>query len=765
MSDAEDLSLLELFRAEVESYATVLNEGLIALEARPDNSAAIEPLMRAAHSIKGAARVVGLDAAVRIAHAMEDALVAAQEGRLTLAPARVDLLLRSLDWIVGLSGESEETLPGWLIAHAAEGEDIERCLAAIGDLETEPAGAATAPISAVPAESAPSAAVAAAPSTADNEPRAVKVTAEALSRLTGLAAESLVEARRLEPLAGSLQQLKARQNDVADLIERLRESVVAGMTGERVARLVGEAQHALDDCRQALVGRIAELDARSRHSEHLSGRLYDQVVSSRMRPFSDGTHGLARLVRDVARQLGKQARLEIDGRATEVDREILEDLEAPLNHLLRNALDHGIEAPADRLAAGKAAEGRIRVEASHSGGMLRVRVSDDGRGIEPAAVRRRVVERGLASAEMAERMTEAELLDFLLLPGFSTRDAVSEISGRGVGLDVVQSMVQAAGGALRIASEPGRRTEFELRLPVTRSVLRALVVVIAGEPYAFPLARTERVLTIDPGALRTVEGRVYVAVDGESVALVPAREVLEVAPIADQRPRLEAAATQGTTRGGAEIAAVVVGEPRQRFALEVDGFVGECDLVVRPLDRRLGKVPDVAAASTLEDGSPIFILDVEDLVRSIDALVSGGRLTRARRAATGMTARRAKRVLVVEDSLTVRELERRLLESEGYEVEVAVDGMEGWNAVRLGDYDLVLTDVDMPRMHGIDLVRRIKADARLRALPVVIVSYKDREEDRLRGLEAGADHYLTKSSFQDEMLARVVRDLIGGPVA
>jgi two-component system sensor histidine kinase and response regulator WspE len=765
VSDAEDLSLFELFRGEVESHATVLNEGLIALEARPGTSAAIEPLMRAAHSIKGAARVVGLDAAVRIAHAMEDALVAAQEGRLTLAPARVDLLLRSVDWIVALSGESEEALPGWLIAHAAEGEDLEQGLAAIGDLETEPAGVATAPTSAAPAESAPSAAVAAAASTADNEPRAVKVTAEALSRLTGLAAESLVEARRLEPLAGSLQQLKARQNDVADLIERLRESVVAGMTGERVARLVGEAQRALDDCRQALVERIADLDARSRHSEHLSGRLYDQVVSSRMRPFSDGTQGLARLVRDVARQLGKQARLEIDGRATEVDREILEDLEAPLNHLLRNALDHGIETPADRVAAGKAAEGRIRVEASHSGGMLRVRVSDDGRGIEPTTVRRRVVERGLASADMAERMTDAELLDFLLLPGFSTRDAVSEISGRGVGLDVVQSMVQAAGGALRIASEPGRRTEFELRLPVTRSVLRALVVVIAGEPYAFPLARTERVLAIDPSALRTVEGRVYVAVDGESVALVPAREVLEVAPIADSRPHLEVAATQGATRRGDAIAAVVVGEPRQRFALEVDGFVGECDLVVRPLDRRLGKVPDVAAASTLEDGSPIFILDVEDLVRSIDALVSGGRLTRARRAATGMSARRAKRVLVVEDSLTVRELERRLLESEGYEVEVAVDGMEGWNAVRLGDYDLVLTDVDMPRMHGIDLVRRIKADARLRALPVVIVSYKDREEDRLRGLEAGADHYLTKSSFQDEMLARVVRDLIGGPTA
>jgi two-component system, chemotaxis family, sensor histidine kinase and response regulator WspE len=296
---------------------------------------------------------------------------------------------------------------------------------------------------------------------------------------------------------------------------------------------------------------------------------------------------------------------------------------------------------------------------------------------------------------------------------------------------------------------------------VTRSVLRALVVAIAGEAYAVPLARAQRVVAIDPAAVRMVEGRAYTPVDGENVALVPAREVLEVD--GSQAGLLPFAGRAAGGTNGA-IAAVVVGEPGQRFALEVDAFHGEHDLVVRPLDARLGKVPDVAAASTLSDGTPVLILDVEDLVRSIDALVSGGRLTRARRAAAGAVERRAKRVLVVEDSLTVRELERRLLEGEGYAVDVAVDGMEGWNAVRLGDYDLVLTDVDMPRLNGIELVRRIKADARLRTLPVVIVSYKDRDEDRLRGLEAGADHYVTKSSFQDETLAHLVRDLLGAPV-
>jgi len=745
--ETDDLSLLALFRSEVESYAAVLNEGLVALEANP-SAAAIEPLMRAAHSIKGAARVVGLDAAVRIAHAMEDALVAAQAGRLTLVPARIDLLLRGLDWIAALSAESEETLPGWLVAHAEEGEELERRLTAIDQLEASPtATAASAPTAAV--ELAPSAQTApAADAARADEPRAVKVTAEALSRLIGLAAESLVEARRLEPLTAALQQLKARQLDVADLLQSMRENVTSGAPLERMLRLVTETQRALDDCRQALGVRIAEFDALARQSENLSGRLYDQMVSSRLRPFGDATPGLARLVRDVARQLGKQARLEIRGRATEVDREILEQLEAPLNHLLRNAVDHAMETPEARSAAGKPAEGRITVEAVHSGGMLLVRVADDGCGIDPAAVRRRVIERGLAGSEMAEQLSDSELFEFLLLPGFSTRDAVSEISGRGVGLDVVQAIVQDAGGSLRISSTVGQGTLFELRLPVTRSVLRALVVDIAGDAYAVPLARAQRALSIDPAALRAVEGRPYVVVDGESIALVPAREVLGLS---------------GPEASGEAIAAVVVGERGQRFALEVDGFRGESDLVVRPLDPRLGKVPDVAAASTLQDGSPVLILDVEDLVRSIDVLVSGGRLTRARRAAAGATEQRVKRVLVVEDSLTVRELERRLLESQGYAVDVAVDGMEGWNAVQLGEYDLVLSDVDMPRLNGIELVRRIKADPRLHAVPVVIVSYKDRDEDRLRGLDAGADHYLTKSSFQDETLARVVRDLIGGP--
>jgi two-component system sensor histidine kinase and response regulator WspE len=288
-----------------------------------------------------------------------------------------------------------------------------------------------------------------------------------------------------------------------------------------------------------------------------------------------------------------------------------------------------------------------------------------------------------------------------------------------------------------------------MHLPVTRSVLRALLVSIAGVPFAFPMARTTGVVRLDATSLAGDAAHPAVQVGDDAIPSVPAADVLEIADA--EAPTLATAA-------------VVIGTGEQRIALEVDALLGEVDLVVHPLDRRLGEVPDVAAASTLPDGQPVLLLDVDDLVRSCAAFISGAHATRTRRAATAVP-RRTPRVLIVEDSLTVRELERRVLEREGYEVEMAFDGMEGWNAVRLGDYDLVLTDIDMPRLNGLELVRRMRADARLRALPIVIVSYKDRDEDRQRGLEAGADRYLTKSSFQDDSLAAVVRELIGAVAA
>lgn len=784
--DLSGFSLMDLFRSEAEGQTAVLSEGLMALE-RDDapSSSALESLMRAAHSLKGAARIVGLDAAVRVAHALEDNFVAAQRGEFAIRTGHVDVMLRAVDLLARIAQLSEAEAVGWqvqndglieasvaglegvrsgaVVVESAVGEDHSPLSPTLlheeggaptpqvaPELEPPTPPSPVAPVSRTPVvplpdpDSIPAGPIPAASAAPEAPGRVVRLSAEGLSRLMGLAGESLVQARQLRPFVDAIVSLRSRQAAVIEALQTLedRRSADASVIGELLARARAEAGR----CIEALNREVEALDDHARRGEDLAGRLHQEVLASRMRPMSEGVRGFPRMVREVARELGKRVRFEIRGESTGVDRDILEKLEAPLNHLIRNALDHAIEPPEERLAAGKDPVGLVRLEARHSAGMLQITLSDDGRGIDPARLRAKVVERGLSSGEVAERLSEAELLEFLFLPGFSTKEAVTELSGRGVGLDVVQDMVKTVGGVARVTSRVGKGTRFTLHLPITMSVIRALLVGIAGEPYAFPLNRIDRIVRVARDEVRRVEGRPHFPLDDQLVGLVDAVLVLGL-------PEL----------GGGEdpMSVVVVSDRNHRFGMIVDGFLGERDLEVRPLDPRLGKPPDINSASVLDDGWPVLIVDVEDLVRSIDNLLGNRRLKSAAGQAAARARKVAKKILVVDDSITVRELERQLLEGRGYAVDVAVDGVDGWNAVRVGDYHLVISDVDMPRMDGIGLVRSIKQDPRLKSTPVVIVSYKDREEDRMRGLDAGADGYLTKSSFHDRTFLDAVADLIG----
>lgn len=287
---------------------------------------------------------------------------------------------------------------------------------------------------------------------------------------------------------------------------------------------------------------------------------------------------------------------------------------------------------------------------------------------------------------------------------------------------------------------------FHLQLPLTLSVIRTLLVEISGEPYAFPLTRIDRILMVDTAEIAIAENRQYFTLDNQNIGLVTAYQVLQLPPPSHKLDFLPV---------------IIVSDRSSSYGLAVDKFLGERDLVVRPLDPRLGKVADISAAAFMEDGAPVLIIDVEDLVRSTDKLLTESRLQKVSQTAQTAESTTRKRVLVVDDSITVREVERKLLENQGYEVEIAVNGMDGWNALRTGNFDLVISDVDMPRMTGIELVSQIKNHSGLKSIPVIIVSYKDREEDRIRGLEVGADYYLTKSSFHDDTLLNAVVDLIG----
>jgi two-component system sensor histidine kinase and response regulator WspE len=586
----------------------------------------------------------------------------------------------------------------------------------------------------------PAATAAPAAPTAGSEPRAVRVNADNLDRMMQLAGESMVEGRRSPAIRRSL-------NAVRSELVHARESLEGALRRGDPVR-IASARDAVARAEASLGERLFELENFFRRTEEVSTALYHEVIGSRMRPFREGVAGFPRMVRDVSRQLGKDVRLEIAGGDVPVDRDILARLEAPLNHIIRNAVDHGIELPEVRRAAGKPEQARIVVEARHHAGQLQVRVVDDGRGIDPDAIRRKVVERGMQAADVAARLGERELFDFLFLPGFSTAKQVTEISGRGVGLDVVHQMVTSTSGTVRVESRVGAGTTFSMQLPVTLSVVRAALVQVGGEPYAFPLARIDRVLRVGTDAITAVQGRLQCEVDGESTGLVDGAALLGV----------------GETVRGAATSVVVLGDDHGKVGLVVERFLGEQDLVVRTLDPRLGKIPHVAAAAILDDGSPALIIDVEDTLATLRKQLGDGSLAGIGTAEASEGPRRAtKRILIAEDSITVREVERQLLLRLGYDVAVAVDGMDAWNQLRAGRFDMLVTDIDMPRMNGIELVRLVRADGRFAHLPIAVVSYKDREEDRRAGLDAGANAYLTKGSFHDQSFTATVTELVGAP--
>ncbi|MEX2903940.1 hybrid sensor histidine kinase/response regulator [Pseudomonas rhodesiae] len=749
-----DASLLELFSLEADAQTQVLSAGLLALERNPTQADQLEACMRAAHSLKGAARIVGVDAGVSVAHVMEDCLVSAQESRLYLQPEHIDALLQGTDLLMRIATPGNDVGPADIEAYVAL---MERLLAPSHPSPsvappTVPEPAPEPVLEELPPEPEPAPPVTSDPPRqgkrmTEGGERVLRVTAERLNSLLDLSSKSLVETQRIKPYLVSLQRLKRIQSQSMRALDTLDGQLKTQHLNLEAQEALADARRLLSEAQALLAEKTAELDEFGWQAGQRAQVLYDTALACRMRPFADVLAGQVRMVRDLGRSLGKQVRLEIEGEKTQVDRDVLEKLEAPLTHLLRNAVDHGIEMPEQRVLAGKPAEGLIRLRASHQAGLLVLELSDDGNGVDLERLRGTIVERKLSPLETALRLSEEELLTFLFLPGFSLRDKVTEVSGRGVGLDAVQHMVRQLRGAVVLEQAAGQGSRFHLEVPLTLSVVRSLVVEVGEEAYAFPLAHIERMCDLAPEDIVQLEGRQHFWHEGRHVGLVAASQLL-------QRP-----AGQSPSE---TLKVVVIRERDAVYGIAVERFIGERTLVVLPLDDRLGKVQDISAGALLDDGSVVLIVDVEDMLRSVDKLLNTGRLERIARRSQQTAEAPRKRVLVVDDSLTVRELQRKLLLNRGYEVAVAVDGMDGWNALRSEDFDLLITDIDMPRMDGIELVTLLRRDSRLQSLPVMVVSYKDREEDRRRGLDAGADYYLAKASFHDDALLDAVMELIGG---
>jgi two-component system chemotaxis sensor kinase CheA/two-component system sensor histidine kinase and response regulator WspE len=746
--------LLPRFRETTADRVEKISAALLEIErgaGTPDTS---EELARELHTLKGEARMMGFVGISTVVHAAEDLLKALEPE----SPGeRLDALLEACDAILPLLDAPAD---GGAAARAA----AERLRALISGAPPPEAAAeaGAAPVAepdpfVVAAQAAAAAARAApqapaAPEAGAAEPEAaradapapkaelgakptgsIRVDVDRLDEIAALAGDVLVEGARSMRRARELNGLFARWARLSDRVIALAERLRDERSGKLVEQIEGDV-HLLrsDTFRFARAQTEASSSAQAQF-----GLLAERIGTARLIPLSGVLAGFPRAVRDMAREQGKEAECIVRGGETGVDKAILLSLNDPLVHLVRNCVDHGIETPEERAAAGKPRLGRIVLSARTDGDLLAVTVEDDGRGISPQGVRAAALRKGIIGEHQAASLSARGALDLLFTPGFSTREQAGETSGRGVGLDVVRKRVTSLGGSVTVESEPGRGSKFTLRMPQSLSLMKVLLVRIDEDVYGLPAVDVDSVGRLDPASTTEIAGIRAVRYRGRLLPVVALGPLLSL---------------NGGPRSPRPLVAHVV-HGAEGAAVVVDGLYGEREVAVKAPGAFVKGMRFVTGAAALEDGRVALLLSTPDIVNA------------ARRLASPATSRgrerRRLRILLVDDSLIAREAEAALLRSLGHEVDEAVDGEDGWQKLQNGRYDLLVTDVQMPVLDGIDLTRRLKATPRFVKLPIVILSSLSAPEERRRGVDAGADAYLVKGELEAESFAGTLERLTG----
>ncbi|MEJ7601186.1 MAG: response regulator [Kofleriaceae bacterium] len=710
-----DDDMVELFFDEASERLEALAGKLVEIERRPADGDLLRDVFRDLHTIKGSSAMVGLQPVNHLAHAAEDLVGQIRDaGRPVDAPV-IDALLAALDALRAMLDTARARAP---IAYDPS--------AVITRLRNPSATAEPVHMADTAAADPKQAA------SADRARPTIRVDFEKLDRLMNLVGELVLgrdELRGAVASLGSVTSELTSDRGVARKVANVRGAGAVAIDGineeiSRVERVLAEV--------------TTDLDHGTDRLDAISAELREQVMRLRMVPVTGVFRKHVRTVRDLAAKLGKRARLVLHGEDTELDKLLVEALDEPLMHLVRNSVDHGLEMPEERAAATKPAEGTVTLAAAHRGNQVEIRVADDGRGLDPGKLKRRAVERGLISAPEAEALDDRGARELIFRPGFSTAATVSEVSGRGVGMDIVrQSIVTRLKGTIDVESTPGQGSAFVLKLPLTLAIIQVIVARAGGEVFAIPLDVVQRVLTVPANEVALVSDREVVVVRGKHVPVIRLDSVLEL---------------DGETEGDLQL--VLVDQGGQSYALVCDHLLGKREIVIKSLGPMLVNVPCVAGATLLGDRVAL-ILDVPAIIRRALDRPSGPR-RQVKRAATASSSH----VLLVEDSDIVRESLRRILADAGYVVTVAVDGAHGLELARSRAFDLVSTDVMMPRMDGYDLTRALRAMPEYANIPIVMVTSMGERIDRVRGFDAGVDEYITKPHDRT-LLLKVVRKLLG----
>ena len=721
---AVDADMIDPFldesRERLESVAALLLE----LERRPDDAELVRALFRDLHTLKGSSGFVGLKKLARVTHAAEDLVGQLRDRRRPVDRAVIDVLLATVDVAGALLDRAA--------ARAPLDVDEAPLLARLRD-----------PGASVPLASAPPA-PAATDQPSGDKPDSDRT--ESANKGTTTLRIDFAKLDQLLDLVGELILAKGKlSGGLGDLNHLTRELSLQRRRGAARARIAlpPEVAAELSRVQRGFEELRHDLDGAQRGLELVSGQLRDQVMKLRMLPVGRGWSRYPRTVRQLAQQLGKEVRFETQGEDVELDKVLVEQLDEPLLHLLRNAIDHGLESPDRRVASGKSREGTLRLTAEHRGSQVVISLADDGGGIDAARVRRRAVERGLLSDARARELSDDQAVDLVFAPGFSTADKVSDVSGRGVGLDVVRETLARLKGTVHVESRLGVGTTFELRLPLTLAIVQVLLVRVAGQTLAIPLDLVQRTLALPPDQVRLTGTRETILEDGVELPLLRLGRVLGWEHSAGELPN--------------ELPMVLVDLGKRVVAFSCDGFLGRQEVVLKTLGTLLQRVPG-AAGATLVGDRPVLVLDLPAVVQLANDHTTLARpVVGAVDGAHDPTTTKRARVLVVEDADVIREALRRAFEGAGCEVVVARDGEEGLACARGERFDLVSTDVVMPTMDGYELTRRLRAMESYRDVPIVMVTSKDERIDRIRGFDAGVDAYVTKPTDAEELLRTAMR--------
>ena len=724
------------FRDETLENVRVLNEGLLAIETIELGAAErrqwLDAIFRAMHTIKGSARLLDFEPIGRLAHTCEHILGAVREGRRELDRALADDLLRGGDAILELTSAS--------IEGRAPTIDVESLTLTLGRSNRSPASPAADPPAAAPE---PATAPPARPQRSAAR-QTIRVRVDRLDRLLNLTGELAVgrqtQAAHLHTL-DELTGLVAQQERALLALEReLKQLRFSAMQRDTIDRHLNSALNAGDRASRLIHTHAERFGQHLNHTNLLIEDLEQEVMAARLMPIATAFANLPRAVRELAYETGKEISLVLTGEATELDRKIIEALSDPLVHLIRNAVDHGIEPPEDRERLGKPRQGTIQVEAEAFGALVYVRIRDDGYGIDTARLREAAIRKNLYTPEQAAALTEQEVLDLVFLPGFSTAQIITDISGRGVGMDVVRTNIVELGGQVQVESRLQAGTTITLILPITLMTTRVLLVEAAGQLFALPASGCQGSTWVYAERLKTIEGRAMLQHEGRMAPLLRLADLLGIGgerpfPAHQRRP------------------AVLIGGQRA-LAVLVDRLIDEREVVVKPLGPLFEKQRHFNGAVQLGNGRLILLINPVALTQLARSLaVSAPPIARPAPA-------RHSRLLVADDSFTTRELIRSILQSAGYHVTTAVDGFDALDKLRSDTYDLVVSDIEMPRVDGFQLTSKIRTDLGLADLPVIIITSLASETHRRRGLEAGAQAYIVKSQFNQHSLLETIQQLL-----